>query len=259
MNQIEQVTFFRENGYLLIENMFSISEIENLNSQIAILDKHLGAVSEENSKILRSLNGSHKHNKCLSEICGHQGLVSLAKKILSSDVYVHQFKINMKAAFHGDVWEWHQDHIFWLKEDGMLKPNAITVAIFLTEANEFNAPLMLIPRSHHLGTVDVFSPKQEDNWMSTVSAKLKYTLSEDLVREQVLKNGIISAKGKAGSVLFFHSNIFHSSTKNLSPFDRVMLMISYNSINNKLQKVENPRPDFLVEQSPFILNDIEIS
>ncbi len=120
----------------------------------------------------------------------------------------------MKAAFDGDVWEWHQDHIYWLKEDGMLKPDALTTAIFLTEANEFNAPLMLIPRSHHLGTVDVASSEQEDGWKSTVAAKLKYTAPKSLVREQVLKNGIISTKGKAGSVLFFHSNTLHASTKN---------------------------------------------
>jgi ectoine hydroxylase len=34
-------------------------------------------------------------------------------------VYIYQFKINVKAAFGGDVWQWHQDYIFWRNEDGM--------------------------------------------------------------------------------------------------------------------------------------------
>lgn len=254
MCEVDQINFFNEYGYLIIENMFSIQEVELLKSQISELQNQLGVVTEENSKSIRSLNGVHKYNHHLSSVCKHPHIIRLVKKILSSDVYVHQFKINMKLGFDGDVWEWHQDHVFWLKEDGMMKPDALTAAIFLTEANEFNAPLMLIPRSHQLGTIDVLPQEGESNWASTVSAKLKYTAPQELIKEQVSKNGIVSAKAKVGSVLLFHCNILHASTKNLSPFDRVTMMISYNSINNRLVEVKNPRPDFLVEKIPSVIN-----
>ena len=32
---------------------------------------------------------------------------------------MHQFKVNAKAAFDGDVWQWHQDFGVWHKDDQM--------------------------------------------------------------------------------------------------------------------------------------------
>jgi ectoine hydroxylase len=75
--------------------------------------------------------------------------------MLKSDANVHQFKINSKAAYRGDVWEWHQDYIFWQREDGMPTARVVNAVVFLDDVNEFNGPLLLIPTSHHLGVIDV--------------------------------------------------------------------------------------------------------
>jgi ectoine hydroxylase len=61
--------------------------------------------------------------------------------------------------------------------------------------------------------------------------------------------GLVSAKGSSGTVLFFHGNIFHASTGNLSPFDRNMFMVTYNSIENTLLNVEKPRPEFIANRN----------
>ncbi len=37
----------------------------------------------------------------------------------SDKTYIHQFKINGKAAFDGDVWQWHQDYGTWKADDDM--------------------------------------------------------------------------------------------------------------------------------------------
>ena len=67
---------------------------------------------------------------------------------------MHQFKINGKMAFDGDVWQWHQDYGTWKNDDQMPEARAMNVAIFLDEVNEFNGPLMFIPGSHKLGVLD---------------------------------------------------------------------------------------------------------
>ena len=71
-------------------------------------------------------------------------------QIFGEPVYMHQFKINGKMAFDGDVWQWHQDYGTWKNDDQMPEPRATNVAIFLDEVNEFNGPLMFIPGSHQL-------------------------------------------------------------------------------------------------------------
>ena len=66
----------------------------------------------------------------------------------AKQLYMHQFKINGKMAFDGDVWQWHQDYGTWLNDDRMPAERAMNVAIFLDDVNEFNGPLMFIPGSH---------------------------------------------------------------------------------------------------------------
>ena len=49
----------------------------------------------------------------------HPRLVEPLRQLFGEDVYVHQFKLNAKAAFEGDVWQWHQDYGTWARDDGM--------------------------------------------------------------------------------------------------------------------------------------------
>ena len=67
---------------------------------------------------------------------------------------MHQFKINGKMAFEGDVWQWHQDYGTWKNDDLMPTERAMNVAIFLDDVNEYNGPLMFIPGSHKKGVID---------------------------------------------------------------------------------------------------------
>jgi ectoine hydroxylase-related dioxygenase (phytanoyl-CoA dioxygenase family) len=52
-----------------------------------------------------------------------------------------------KAAFGGDVWQWHQDCGTWARDDRMPETRAMTVA-FLDEVMPINGPLLLIPKNH---------------------------------------------------------------------------------------------------------------
>jgi ectoine hydroxylase len=45
--------------------------------------------------------------------------------------------------------------------------------------------------------------------------------------------------------MVFHANLFHGSGVNMSPFDRRVIFISYNSVNNRPERTRPPRPEFL--------------
>ena len=77
----------------------------------------------------------------------HPRLIEPVRQLFGEDVYVHQFKLNAKAAFEGDVWQWHQDFGTWQRDDGMPKPRAMNIAVFLDEVMPINGPLLLIPKS----------------------------------------------------------------------------------------------------------------
>ena len=89
-----------------------------------------------------------------ARLARHPRMVEPVMQVFGEDVYMHQFKINGKMAFDGDVWQWHQDYGTWKNDDLMPEARAMNVAIFLDEVNEFNGPLMFIPGSHKLGVLD---------------------------------------------------------------------------------------------------------
>lgn len=262
----EQVKAYEETGLLLLPECFSGEEIEVMKAELPTLfaEDSPRRVVEENGAVVRSVYGSHTTNEVFRRLSKHPRIVQPSSQILDSDVYVYQFKINAKAAFGGDVWDWHQDYVFWRNEDGMPKARVINVAIFLDEVTEFNGPMFFIPGSHREGVIDVppldqltsEQDKQNGNgkppgyekspsWISNLTAKIKYSVDQPTVARLAEKYGIVAPKGPRGSALFFDSNIIHASPHNISPFDRVVVLITYNSTQNIPVAVKEPRPDFL--------------
>jgi ectoine hydroxylase len=119
--------------------------------------------------------------------------------------------------------------------------------VFLDDVNEFNGPLFFIPASHHIGCID--APKAEEapeGWEGNVSASLTYQVDEKTVTALANKTGLFSAVGKKGTAVWFHGNLIHASPPNISPFERRIIILTYNAVNNApASTAENQRPDFL--------------
>lgn len=261
----EQVKTYADQGFLFLPEWFSEDEVEIMKSQLPAVfnEESPRRVVEKEGDTVRSVYGSHQTNEVFGRLSRHPRIVEPAMQILGGQVYVHQFKINAKLAFSGDVWKWHQDYVFWLKEDGMPAPSVINTVIFLDEITEFNGPLYLIPRSHREGVIEVAPNEQlspggsfkpapyldSPAWISSLTADLKYSLSREVVASLATRYGMVAPKGRQGSVLFFDSNIVHGSPSNISPFHRVLVLVTYNSISNPPTNIKNPRPEFLVSRN----------
>ena len=252
-----QVDKYNRDGYILIDNVLSADEIRMLRSEVKYEARAIGerVVLEKGSNIVRSIYGVHFSNRLFDAAARQGRIVEPVKKILKNDVYVYQSKVNLKGAFDGDVWDWHQDYIYWHKEDGMPASKVLTVAVFLDEVTEFNGPLMLIPGSHRHGVLssrvlDTHPAGYENKpgWIANLTADLKYTIDRNVISELVQANGIVSAKGSAGSVLIFDGNIVHASPANISPLARTLLLYTYNRVDNAPDIGKLHRPDFLVSR-----------
>jgi ectoine hydroxylase len=121
----------------------------------------------------------------------------------------------------------------------MPEARAMNVAIFLDDVNEFNGPLMLIPRSHKQGRLDA------SHDVTTTSYPL-WTLDNAKVSALVEQGGIVAPKGVAGTVLIFQSTLVHASSPNLSPWDRNTLYVTTNSVENAIRKFK--RPDYIAHR-----------
>ncbi len=258
----EQIELYRKDGYLFLPSLFSAPELELLKAGVRaeFAEESDRKVKEKDSATVRSVYGSHLKNDVFKRLARLPRLVGPAQQLLDDDdVYVYQFKINAKVAFEGDLWQWHQDYIFWLKEDGLPQPRAVNVVVYFDEVNEFNGPLLFIPGSQEEGVLDPSATsgrpagyEDKPDWVSDLTADLKFTIHRDTLARLVTQHQIVAPKGAAGSVLFFHPNVVHGSTQNMSPFDRTLTIVTYSSVGNVPQRVS--RPDFLVSRdySPVV-------
>ena len=242
----EQCAAFEREGYLFFPALFSGREMQSMLGAVPELYSRREPynVREKGSDAVRTNFAAHLVSEPFARLARHPRMVDPVQDLFGEALYMHQFKINGKLAFEGDVWQWHQDYGTWLNDDHMPTERAMNVAIFLDDVNEFNGPLMFIPGSHRRGVVDA----RHD--LTTTSYPL-WTVDNALISQLVARaggknGGIVSPKGPAGSMILFHSCLVHASTSNLSPWNRVSVYLSLCAVSNHIRRFK--RPEFIAHR-----------
>lgn len=230
----QQLRDFDELGYIFLPECFPCTEIEALRqASNDVLQARREEVWREKDGTPRTAFACHQYNDCCALLGTDERLVEPIEQLFGESVYMHQFKINAKAAFTGEVWQWHQDFPTWHKDDGMPAPRAMNIAVFLDDVMPINGPLMLVPRSHKSGAL----PSSHDT--QTTSYPL-WTLDNDTVTEMVRRNGIVTPTGQAGGVLMFHANLVHGSAGNITPYSRRIVYLTLSAVSNAIRKPTRP-------------------
>ena len=248
---------FDRDGYLFFPGLFTSAEMAELNAAVPALYQRRAVynVREKGSDAVRTNFAAHMYSAPFARLGRHPRMIEPVAELLGEALYMHQFKINGKMAFEGDVWQWHQDYGTWRNDDLMPTERAMNVAIFLDDVNPFNGPLMFIPGSHKKGVVDA----KHD--VTTTSYPL-WTVDHDLIRQLVARGGgpghfdtsgryvpggIVSPTGPAGSMILFHSCLVHASASNLSPWNRVSVYLSLCAVSNHIRRFK--RPEYIAHRN----------
>ena len=242
----EQLDQFERDGYLFFPGHFTSEETKNLIAAVPELYSRREEynVREKGKDAVRTNFAAHMYSEPFAKLARHPRMIEPVESLLGEKLYMHQFKINGKMAFEGDVWQWHQDYGTWLNDDQMPTERAMNIAIFLDDVTEHNGPLMFIPGSHKKGVVEA----KHD--LTTTSYPL-WTVDNQLIRQLVQRaggkdGGIVSPKGPAGSMILFHSCLVHASGSNLSPFDRVSVYLSLCAVSNHIRR--HKRPEYIAHR-----------
>ena len=116
--QLEQ---FDRDGYLFFPSLFSAEEIAVLTDEVPRLyaQRRPENVREKGSDAVRTNFAAHMYSAPFARLARHPRMVEPVVQVFGEPVYMHQFKINGKMAFDGDVWQWHQDFGTWFNDDQM--------------------------------------------------------------------------------------------------------------------------------------------
>ncbi|HST76377.1 MAG TPA: phytanoyl-CoA dioxygenase family protein [Acetobacteraceae bacterium] len=225
----EQVRQFETEGWFFLPEVFSAEEVATLRDEAqGIFRTKREEIWLEKSGAPRTAFAAHTYNEAFRLLGADPRLIEPVEQVFGEHLYMHQFKINAKAAFDGEVWQWHQDYGTWKRDDGMPEARAMNISVFLDEVTHINGPLMLVPRSQDSGTL----PAGHD--LSTTSYPL-WTLDHETVTRLVNEGGIVTPIGKPGGVLMFHGNLVHGSAGNITPYPRKIVYLTLNAVSNYIR------------------------
>src|SRR3546814_15728469 len=110
---------------------------------------------------------------------------------------------------------------------------ALSCSVLLTDNNECNGPLMLVPGSHRQ-FISCQGQTPDNHYKSSLKQQ-EYGVPDSLSLQLLVEQGGIQAMtAPAGSVVFFDCNTMHGSNGNISPWPRAHVFMVYNSTENSL-------------------------
>lgn len=231
----EQVREYNEKGFLAFPGLFSEAEVAALKNEIKRIftldrEEHLRAASGE-------FLGTTVMDRCsdlYARLLRDARLFGIGRQLLGgADIYCHQYKVIIKEPLGKLSLPWHQDYGPWAHHDGMPEPKALSIGLYLDEVMEYNGPITLIPGSHRDGLI----PYEVIPVPGTTPIP---SLPAETVKRYAEQGGIVTPKGPAGTCLIFDSCIAHASAPNISPWERNLIYVSYNRVDNAITKRTRP-------------------
>ncbi|MCE2492163.1 MAG: phytanoyl-CoA dioxygenase family protein [Alphaproteobacteria bacterium] len=223
-----------EEGYLFFPDRFSAEEIRVLRTAAAdVYAMEREEVWRESSGVPRTAFAAHTYHEAFRRLGRHPRLLEPVEQIIGGPLYMHQFKVNAKVPFDGEIWQWHQDFGVWHRDDEMPEPRAMNIALFLDDVTAANGPLLFLPGSHRLGVIEASHDTEETSYPL-------WTLGRETITKIAERGGCVAPTGPAGSMLMFSSLLVHASPPNISPLDRSIVYLSLCHVDNHIRRFQRP-------------------
>ena len=234
----DQLRAFDEEGYLVLPDCFGAEEVAALREEAELIYRSdRPELWREKSGAPRTAFAAHTYSEGFGLLGRHPRLIEPVEQLFGERLYMHQYKVNAKAAFDGDIWQWHQDYGVWSRDDGMPEPRAMNISVFLDPVMAINGPLMFIPKSHRSG---VLPAGHDEATTSYPLWTLDHATIARLAAEAAPHGGIVAPTGGPGTVLMFHGNLVHASTANITPYPRSIVYLTLCAVSNYIRTPTRP-------------------
>ena len=223
----EQINYYKDKGYLVVENAIPQDKLKELqkvtdeyvaNSKDVVVNDEVYDLADDHSSTnpnLRRLKNPHLLHDVYKNITEDACILDIVEKLVGKNIRRDHTKLNFKSARGGESIEWHQDWAFYPHTND----DIVEVGIFLDDCGEENGPLMAVPGSHK-GPLD--DHHHQGVFIGAVDpANSHYDLS---TAEPFL--------AKAGSISLHHVRSLHGSKKNNSDKSRRVLFVGYTAADS---------------------------
>ena len=107
----QQLNDLDRDGFLMLPSLFSEQEVDLLRARLPNLlaGDHAANIIEKDSGEVRTAMALHLRDEVFARLVRHPRLLDIARQIRPGPLYIQQVKVNVKAAFSGEIWQWHYD------------------------------------------------------------------------------------------------------------------------------------------------------
>lgn len=215
----EQVDFYREHGYLVLERQITPAQLNGLREAVNELLAGASQVSENNalydledthtpqSPRVRRLKAPHLHHPAFANLIRDERLIGPMRALLGPSLRLQNVKLNLKSAGYGAAVEWHQDWAFY----PYTNDDVLALGVMLDDFTPDNGPMMVLPASHRGPVYDHVGNGVFCGAIDVAAAGIRL---EDAV----------PLTGPAGSITLHHARLVHGSALNTSGRPRNFLL-----------------------------------
>lgn len=218
---------FREDGYVVLEDLFSESEIRPISDEVdRILDGRVDYVPEKDlvwepgaePRRLRNAFRLHLYNEFFLDVAKHPALLGYVGEILGHPVRLYGSQVFAKPSSVGTEVPQHQDMPYWPFDP----PEMLTAWIALDDSTVENGCVRMVKGSHKLGVL----PHEQTTVAGNSLGLTRHPAVDELPEEPV--------EIRRGSCVLHHSLTVHRSEPNRSLHSRRGLTYVYMAPNVEL-------------------------
>ena len=225
----EQIDFFHESGYLVVESAVNRELLAELKGQFnqwveesRQYDHPYGETVNGKPRFdlesghtldkpaLRRVNAPVEISEAYFRAMSTGRLPGMVADLIGPDVKFHHSKINSKLPGGQTEVKWHQDFPFTPHSNDDL----VTALLMIDEVTDENGPLKVVPGSHN---GEIHGLWHDDVFTGAVKAEVA----------AVCEKQAVSCTGPAGSVCLMHTRLLHGSTTNRSSSPRTLFICVY--------------------------------
>ncbi|MCW5619495.1 MAG: phytanoyl-CoA dioxygenase family protein [Burkholderiales bacterium] len=215
----KQVESYKENGYIVVENVVDQAMRDAVKSVVAGLIAKARGLTTHNE--IYDLEPSHTPDHprvrrikkpttvhpIFDQLVKSPAMTQILMALLGPDVRLHGSKMNMKDPQYGSPVEWHQDWAFYPHTNDDL----LAIGVMLEDIDEENGALLVMPGTHRHGVYDHHADGRFCGAMDPAASGLDFSKA-------------VSCPGKAGSCSFHHVRLVHGSAENRSNRPRPLML-----------------------------------
>jgi len=255
----QQVEFYHEEGYIVVENVLDkalLIKLREVTDEVAALAKNLTVSNDiidlepghnREAPRVRRIKRPHLAHEFYFELCNATCITDLLVPLIGPDIRLRAGgKVNMKSPGFGAPVEWHQDWAFYPHTND----DVLAAGILLDDMGSDNGPLLVLPGTHKGLVLDHHSQGAFCGAIDPTTANIDFSKA-------------VALTGKAGSMTIHHARLIHGSELNRSGRQRRLLLYEYTAADAWPMAGVEPLSDFdefnkrMVRGSPTIEPRVE--